>query len=296
MDRDDLAGFAGAYRDCVTYAHPLGNGYRWYLPSLMRFNAPDSWSPFDAGGVHAYAYCAADPINRVDLSGHMWSDVLKDASETAGHIVHEAVEEPASSLATQASQRAAQRATEDAPSTSGGASRSNREGISLAVRRSKAVKPLNLQPSAFISPETSMPRTPALGEVEELMGGHRATAETIELNARGIRRRWRALRREANRETAALGRADVRASQLSRAVVGGLAGDADYLLASLTQLEQHLGQYPGQFEVARGEIRSLQERIGRVSAAAWDIYSELRQRVDTTRATVFEFDPNANAN
>jgi hypothetical protein len=226
----------------------------------------------------------------------MWSGLLKDASESAGHIAHEAVEEPASSLATQASQRAAQQATKDAPSTSGAASRSNGEGMSLAARRSKAVKPLNLQPSVFISPETSMPRIPAPQEIDDLMGGHRATAETIERNAKGIRRQWRALRREGHRETAALGRADGRVSQLSRSTVGSLAGDADHLLASLTQLEQHLGQYPGQFEGARGEIRSLQERIGRVSAAAWDIYGELRQRVDTTQASVFEFNPNANAN
>lgn len=62
--------FTGAYRDLVTFAYPLGNGYRWYLPGRMGFNAADSLSPFDVGGVNPYVYCASDPINRSDLSGH----------------------------------------------------------------------------------------------------------------------------------------------------------------------------------------------------------------------------------
>jgi RHS repeat-associated protein len=38
--------FTGAYADAITAGYPLGNGYRWYLPGLMRFNAPDEDSPF----------------------------------------------------------------------------------------------------------------------------------------------------------------------------------------------------------------------------------------------------------
>lgn len=64
-------GFAGEYEDLIAVAYPLGSGYRWYLPGLMRFNAPDSDSPFGNGGVHPYAYCAADPINDIDPTGHM---------------------------------------------------------------------------------------------------------------------------------------------------------------------------------------------------------------------------------
>ncbi|MGE8058987.1 RHS repeat-associated core domain-containing protein [Pseudomonas sp. NPDC089547] len=49
----------------------LGEGYhRPYNPQLMRFHSPDTLSPFGAGGVHAYAYCAGDPINNVDPTGH----------------------------------------------------------------------------------------------------------------------------------------------------------------------------------------------------------------------------------
>ncbi|MEN5279281.1 RHS repeat-associated core domain-containing protein, partial [Brucella sp. TWI432] len=38
---------------------------------LMRFNAPDSLSPFGQGGVNPYAYCQGDPINFADPSGHV---------------------------------------------------------------------------------------------------------------------------------------------------------------------------------------------------------------------------------
>lgn len=49
----------------------LGNGYRGYPPAFFRFTVPDSLSPFGAGGVNPYVYCAGDPINRADPSGHM---------------------------------------------------------------------------------------------------------------------------------------------------------------------------------------------------------------------------------
>jgi RHS repeat-associated protein len=64
-------GFTGAYLDPVTRAYPLGNGYRWYLPGPMRFNVPDDFSPFGAGGINPYVYCAADPVNHSDPSGHV---------------------------------------------------------------------------------------------------------------------------------------------------------------------------------------------------------------------------------
>ncbi|MEE1921810.1 RHS repeat-associated core domain-containing protein [Pseudomonas sp. 148P] len=53
-----------------------GNGYRAYNPALMRFHSPDHWSPFDRGGLNAYAYCSGDPVNRVDPSGRWEEHVM----------------------------------------------------------------------------------------------------------------------------------------------------------------------------------------------------------------------------
>lgn len=65
-----LLGFNGERRDPVTGCYHLGNGYRQFNPVLMRFNSPDSWSPFGEGGLNAYAYCLGDPVNRTDETGH----------------------------------------------------------------------------------------------------------------------------------------------------------------------------------------------------------------------------------
>lgn len=51
-------------------AYLLGNGYRAYNPVLMRFQSPDSLSPFGEGGVSAYGYCEGDPVNYADRNGH----------------------------------------------------------------------------------------------------------------------------------------------------------------------------------------------------------------------------------
>jgi RHS repeat-associated protein len=66
-----LLGFNGERQDPVTGHYLLGNGYRAFNPVLMRFNSPDSWSPFGDGGLNAYAYCLGDPVNRLDRSGHV---------------------------------------------------------------------------------------------------------------------------------------------------------------------------------------------------------------------------------
>jgi RHS repeat-associated protein len=44
-----LLGFNGERADPVTGHYLLGNGYRAFNPVLMRFNSPDSWSPFGDG-------------------------------------------------------------------------------------------------------------------------------------------------------------------------------------------------------------------------------------------------------
>jgi len=72
-----LPGFNGERIDPVSGSYHLGNGYRAYNPVLMRFNCPDSLSPFGAGGINPYAYCAGDPVNHTDPSGHLsWQAIL----------------------------------------------------------------------------------------------------------------------------------------------------------------------------------------------------------------------------
>ncbi|MFJ7789616.1 RHS repeat-associated core domain-containing protein [Pseudomonas sp. LM20] len=65
-----LLGFNGERIDRSTGFYMLGNGYRAFSASLMRFNCPDSMSPFSAGGINAYAYCLGDPVNFQDPAGH----------------------------------------------------------------------------------------------------------------------------------------------------------------------------------------------------------------------------------
>lgn len=64
-------GFNGEWLDPVLKGYHLGQGYRIYQPKLMRFNAPDSLSPFNGGMHNAYVYCQNDPINFTDPSGHL---------------------------------------------------------------------------------------------------------------------------------------------------------------------------------------------------------------------------------
>ncbi|WP_458128659.1 RHS repeat-associated core domain-containing protein [Pseudomonas sp. Z2-11] len=66
-----LLGFNGERPDPVTGHYLLGNGYRAFNPVLMRFNSPDSLSPFGKGGLNPYAYCLGDPVNYEDLTGHI---------------------------------------------------------------------------------------------------------------------------------------------------------------------------------------------------------------------------------
>lgn len=62
-------GFKGEPLNRLGLYH-LGNGYRLYDPQLQRFQSPDSWSPFGAGGLSRFSYCDADPVNNEDRDGH----------------------------------------------------------------------------------------------------------------------------------------------------------------------------------------------------------------------------------
>jgi len=81
-----LPAFASERHDQVTACYHLGNGYRLYSPSLMRFLNPDRLSPFGRGGINKYAYCAGDPINRIDPSGRFW-EVLTSIEVTRATTV-----------------------------------------------------------------------------------------------------------------------------------------------------------------------------------------------------------------
>ena len=67
-----LLGFNGELPDPLTGCYHLGKGYRQFNPVLMRFNSPDSWSPFGKGGLNAYGYCGGEPVLRLDRNGHQW--------------------------------------------------------------------------------------------------------------------------------------------------------------------------------------------------------------------------------
>ncbi|VVP82865.1 RHS repeat-associated core domain-containing protein [Pseudomonas fluorescens] len=66
-----LLGFNGERPDPVTGHYHLGNGYRQFNPVLMRFNSPDSWSPFGDGGLNSYSYCKGEPVSHYDSTGHI---------------------------------------------------------------------------------------------------------------------------------------------------------------------------------------------------------------------------------
>lgn len=63
--------YTGQWRERGLYL--LGYGYRAYLPLVGRFASSDVHSPFGRGGLNAYAYCGAEPINRRDASGANWT-------------------------------------------------------------------------------------------------------------------------------------------------------------------------------------------------------------------------------
>ncbi|MEX1826483.1 RHS repeat-associated core domain-containing protein [Luteibacter sp. CQ10] len=67
-------GYTGQLAEGGTGWHLLGQ--RPYSVLHRRFLAPDSVSPFDAGGINRYAYCGGDPINRTDPDGSTFLDML----------------------------------------------------------------------------------------------------------------------------------------------------------------------------------------------------------------------------
>jgi len=77
VDPGQIPAFKGELQDLVTGHYLLGNGYRAYNPQFMRFNSPDSESPFAKGGLNSYTFALCDPINRSDPSGHAFEFINK---------------------------------------------------------------------------------------------------------------------------------------------------------------------------------------------------------------------------
>ena len=71
-------GFCGQLCERPMGTYQLGNGYRCYSPTALRFLSPDRHSPFGRGGLNAYGYCAGDPVNRSDPGGRWWG-LVRDA-------------------------------------------------------------------------------------------------------------------------------------------------------------------------------------------------------------------------
>lgn len=79
-----LVGFKGEYIGNLLELYFLGAGHRLYSPSLMKFISADVKSPFDQGGINAYAYCGGDPVNRIDPTGQSWLSPLKGLGNLLG--------------------------------------------------------------------------------------------------------------------------------------------------------------------------------------------------------------------
>ncbi|PWB35177.1 hypothetical protein DCO48_04130 [Pseudomonas sp. SDI] len=84
-----LAGFKGEALLSGSDSYLLGS-YRAYSPVLKRLNSPDSHSPFGDGGLNAYAYCGAEPVNRTDPSGHSPLALLSKLVNKSVPVLHRA--------------------------------------------------------------------------------------------------------------------------------------------------------------------------------------------------------------
>lgn len=86
--RVTLLRFAGQHKDSASGCYLLGDGYRGFSPVLRRFITPDNLSPFEGGGINAYAYCAGDPVNNTDPTGHIWKSLFGRQPVTRRKSLH----------------------------------------------------------------------------------------------------------------------------------------------------------------------------------------------------------------
>ena len=79
--------FNGEWHDAGSGCYLLGPGHhRPYSPTLGIFLAPDTASPFGAGGLNTLAYCVGDPVNLSDPSGHFWKWIVAGVGLALGVV------------------------------------------------------------------------------------------------------------------------------------------------------------------------------------------------------------------
>ncbi len=78
-------GFNSELQDAASAYYLLGPGHhRPYAPQLGIFLAPDRATPFGRGGLNGLSYCAGDPVNRTDPTGHFWKWVIAAVGVVVG--------------------------------------------------------------------------------------------------------------------------------------------------------------------------------------------------------------------
>lgn len=268
MPHSFILGYTGAHRDRVTGGFPLGNGYRVYVPQLMRFTAPDSLSPFGRGGPHPYIYCMDDPINRTDPSGHVpVSEFEEVAGEAVRHEQRAGADSIAAGQAVEASSSQAPAGTSSAPvahaSTTSfiaptGPANPNAFNVgpnSLAARRGVRVAPLQTaHPLPLLHAGASLS---ARAVVEQIEAIEREFGDT-ERNVREMQQIWRGRWR---------GRPNIRpqAEQLHR--------DADRLLRQVDGLSRVL--HDTEFQSERSRVSHLQESLVNYARLTRELVDEL---------------------
>jgi RHS repeat-associated protein len=273
--------FAGAYSDIVTHGYPLGAGYRWYRPPLMRFGAPDERSPFGAGGINPYVYCGADPVNRVDPSGRSWLSVL--VSQIAAKAVHEGMQKAASSIAAEESRAASGESIENGAASIGSGNR-ERAGSSSSTHSEFADRPSALSLNPFDSPSSSRPQTPLPHDVSQWMVKQREAVSALESEANMALARRSERLRAIRRERAATGYPYPRTAQRVAQQVRVLAENASIANRELGDFAQTLERYPDRFGNQLNEIYALQQSASRIAIESSAALQGLGQgQIDTLR-------------